>query len=559
MKFNDMKYEKLEVEDIIEKISSLNEKFNKAETKDEVLAVYKEYDEHSKYVQSMYHIAYIRNTIDTTDQYYSEQKEYWNNTFPLIQEASQKFEESLLNSKFRKDLELEWGNIMFLNMELSQKAFSPEIVPMLQEENKLTAEYQKLMASFQVEFDGKTLTMPQLFAYSQSPDKDIRKSAVEAISSWMNDRKLELDRIFDSLVKVRTEIAKELGYESFTQVGYYRMNRNSYDEKMVKRFREGVVKHIVPLTIKLKEQHAERIGVEKITAYDTFFLYPQGNPKPKGTPEEILAHGKRIYEELSEETKEFINFMIENDLFDVLSKPGKAVGGYCAEIPIYNAPFIFANFNGTVSDVNVLTHEVGHAFADYTSKNIYPTALRRYSFDIAEIHSMAMEFLTWPWMEGFFGEETETYYEMHLASALEMIPYGTMVDEFQHHIYEKPDITIDERNTLWLELEAKYRPWLHNEGIPFYEDGRLWQRQTHIYTSPFYYIDYCLSQIIALSFWALSQKSYSDAWEKYLRLTRLAGTRTFVDLIENADLPSPFVPDNLKLITDVAVERLDKK
>jgi len=207
----------------------------------------------------------------------------------------------------------------------------------------------------------------------------------------------------------------------------------------------------------------------------------------------------------------------------------------------------------------VLTHEAGHALASYLSRDIYPSELREYSYDIAEIHSMAMEFLTWPWMEGFFGEETETYYEMHLAGALLFIPYGTMVDEFQHHIYEKPNMTNDERNALWLELEAKYRPWLHNEGIPFHEDGRRWQMQIHIYGMPFYYIDYCLSQIMALSFWALSQKSHSEAWEKYLRLTRLAGTKTFVDLIESADLPSPFISDNLKFITDVAAEWLDKK
>jgi len=340
MKFSEMKYEKLEVKDIIEKISSLNEQFNNVTTKDEVLTVYKEYDEYSKYVSSMRSLAYIRNTIDTKDEYYAEQKEHWNNIFPQYKASFQKFEESLLTSKFRKELEAEWGNLMFLNMEISQKTFKPEIVSMLQEENKISSEYDDLMASFQVEFDGKTLTMPQMAAYAQNPDKNIRKSAVEAIAFWMNEHEPKFGSIFDRLVKVRTEIAKELGHETFTQIGYYRMQRNSYDEEMIKKFREGVVKHIVPLTVKLREQQAKRISVEKMTPYDVNFLYPQGNPKPKGTPEEILAHGKHMYEELSEETKEFINFMMESDLFDVLSKPGKSVGGYCADIPLYKAPFI---------------------------------------------------------------------------------------------------------------------------------------------------------------------------------------------------------------------------
>jgi len=243
----------------------------------------------------------------------------------------------------------------------------------------------------------------------------------------------------------------------------------------------------------------------------------------------------------------------------VLTRPGKQAGGYCASIPIYRSPFIFANFNGTSGDIDVLTHEAGHALAGYMARDIYPLALRRYSMETAEIHSMAMEFFTWPWMEGFFGNQTKKYYYSHLASALTFIPYGTMVDEFQHHIYERPNMTAQERNALWLELEGKYRPWLNLEGEDYYGQGRRWQAQGHIFSSPFYYIDYCLAQIIALSFWADNQKDSANAWAKYMRLLGFAGTKTFVELIEDAGLPSPFVPDNLKEVADAAVQWLDKQ
>jgi M3 family oligoendopeptidase len=367
-----------------------------------------------------------------------------------------------------------------------------------------------------------------------------------------------LDGLFDALTKLRTGIAAKLGHDNFTQVGYYRMQRNCYDKDMVAKFREGVVKYLVPVALRLKQEQARRIGAgDKLTMYDDYFEYPQGNAKPTGTPDDIFAHGKKMYHELSTETAGFIDFMLENELFDVLTRPGKRAGGYCASLPKYKSPFIFANFNGTSGDIDVLTHEAGHAFAGYVARDIYPSALRRYSFETAEVHSMAMEFFTWPWMEGFFGEQTAQYYYSHLASALTFIPYGTMVDEFQHHIYEKPEMTPQERNALWLQLEAKYRPWLDLSDTPFYEEGRRWQAQLHIYGMPFYYIDYCLAQVMALSFWAQMQTDKQAAWDKYRRFVGFAGIKTFVELVEDAGLPTPFVPENLKTVADAAVRWLD--
>jgi M3 family oligoendopeptidase len=265
-----------------------------------------------------------------------------------------------------------------------------------------------------------------------------------------------------------------------------------------------------------------------------------------------------MYHELSKETADFIDFMLENELFDVLTRPGKQAGGYCSNIPKYKSPFIFANFNGTSGDIDVLTHEAGHAFAGYVGQDIYPSALRRYSMETAEIHSMAMEFFTWPWMEGFFGAGVDKYYQSHLGAALTFIPYGTMVDEFQHHMYEQPGLTPAQRNALWLELEKKYRPWLDMGDVPFYAEGRRWQAQGHIFSSPFYYIDYCLAQIMALSFWAQAQADREASWAKYRRLVGFAGTKTFVELVRDAGLPTPFEAENLKTVADAAVAWLDK-
>jgi len=558
MKFSQMPYTRPLFEDLEADMQQHLTRFKEAKTAEEAFAAYKIYDDASKELHSTTAIAQIRHTLDTTDALYDGEKTYFNEMFPKLQPLSQQFTQALLDSPFRAELEKEWGSVMFLNAEITLKTFKPEIVADLQEENALRSEYQKLIASAQIEFDGKTFTLAQMGPYYENPDREVRKSAMKAAGNWYMTHADKWDELFDKLVKVRTRIAKKLGHETFTQVGYYRMQRNCYDADLVAKFREGVIKYIVPVATRLKEAQAKRINLPDLKIYDDRFEYPDGNAKPIGTPDEIFAHGKKMYHELSKETADFIDFMLENELFDVLTRPGKAAGGYCSNIPKYKSPFIFANFNGTSGDIDVLTHEAGHAFAGYLAQDIYPSALKRYSMETAEIHSMAMEFFTWPWMKGFFGDATEKYYESHLGSALTFIPYGTMVDEFQHHMYDKPNLTPAQRNELWLELEKKYRPWLDMDDMPFYGNGRRWQAQGHIFSSPFYYIDYCLAQIMALSFWTQSQTDKEAAWAKYRRLVGFAGTKTFVELIADAGLPTPFVPAHLKEVADAAVKWLDK-
>ena len=172
---------------------------------------------------------------------------------------------------------------------------------------------------------------------------------------------------------------------------------------------------------------------------------------------------------------------------------------------------------------------------------------------------MSMEFFAWPWAEGFFGEDTRKFYYSHLSGALTFIPYGTMVDHFQHIVYEKPDMTPAERHGVWKELLGVYMPWMRLDGdIPFYSEGEGWQRQSHIYESPFYYIDYCLAQTVSLQFWAMIQKNLKDAWAHYMAYTVQGGSRTFTELLKNAGLQSPFDENCLKGVCEAASDWLDK-
>ncbi|MEI3514107.1 MAG: M3 family oligoendopeptidase [Angelakisella sp.] len=541
MKFSEMPYSRPDMEALAAATTQTLEAMKAAPNAAGQIAAYDAYEKKMQTAGTMQQIAYIRHTINTKDEFYNAENDYMDEIGPKLQELTHRVNTALLESPYRAELERHYGALMFKNLEIAARSFSPAIVELMQEENKLVSEYQNLYASATVEFDGKTMPLPLLGPYKQDPDRAVRKAAYEADAKFFDSHREELDTLYDKLVKVRDAQAKKMGLPNYIPLGYDRMGRNCYTAKDVAAFRDQIAEDMVPIVAKVKEAQRRRIGVEKLAFYDEPISFADGNAVPEGTPDEILAAGKKMYQELSPETAEFIGFMFENELFDVLSRDGKAPGGYCTEIADYKSPFIFSNFNATAGDVDVLTHEAGHAFEAYRAfKQELPSLLHSPTIEACECHSMSMEFLTAPWHHLFFGKQTDKYELGHCEDALVFIPYGCMVDEFQHKVYENPGMTPEQRNELWLSLEKKYRPWIDFDNLPFYSRGGGWQRQLHIYEVPLYYIDYCMAQTVAFQFWNLSRENYAEAWKRYMTFVDKAGTATFAELVESAGLKVPY-------------------
>ena len=558
MKFKDMPYERISVESIKEEMKTLIQKLKEAKDFEEAEALFLENEKLQGHVFTMCNLALVRHSINTEDKFYDEEQNYWNNAYPQIQEFNQEWTKALLDSPFKDNFAKKYGNIMFLNAEIDLKTFSPEIIPMMQEENELTTAYEKLLAGAQIPFEGKIYTISQMSPFKNDKDDARRLAAWKAEGQWYKDNQAELDRLYDKLVHLRDQMGKKLGYTDFTELGYYRMRRNCYNKQDVQKFREAVQKYVVPVAAKIYERQAERLGKSYPLSYaDAAIEFRSGNPKPKGNPDEIVASGKKFYDWLSPETSEFFNHMIDDELMDLLSTKGKQGGGYCTSFQDYKTPFIFANFNGTQHDIEVITHEAGHAFAAYLNRNRVPYECIWPSLEACEVHSMSMEFFAEAFSEEFFGEDAGKYNYSHLAGALCFIPYGTMVDHFQHIVYENPELSPAERHAKWKELVQIYQPWFKLDGeIPFYSEGEGWQRQHHIYSSPFYYIDYCLAQTVALQFWNMIQKDQKGAWQHYMAYTKQGGSVVFTKLLKNAGLESPFQESCLRGICDTAAKYL---
>ncbi|MDO5138526.1 MAG: M3 family oligoendopeptidase [Oscillospiraceae bacterium] len=558
MKFSEMPYKRPDPQEVINKTKDLTERLRNAKSYEEARSVFLEYEEEGKAVGTTATLAYIRQSIDTRDEFYNEEKDFWDDFGPEIEEFEQEWIKTMLESPFRKDFEEEYGNLMFINAEIEQKTFSPEIISDMQKENELVGEYDDLIASAQIPFEGGVYTLSQLEPFANDLDDERRFAAWKARGQWYKDNQPELDRIFDELVKVRDTMGRKLGYDGYTQLGYYNMGRNCYTKEDVEKFREAVQKYIVPVADSIMREQAQRIGKPYPLSFaDSSLTFRSGNPRPVGTPEDILEQGKKFYDELSPETSEFFRTMLDEELMDVLSTEGKQAGGYCNDLELYERPFIFANFNGTQGDVEVVTHEAGHAFAYWLNRKRIPLEYATPTEDACEVHSTTMEYFGWRNAEGFFGPDARKYKYSHLAAGLTFIPYGTMVDHFQHIIYEKPELTPAERHAEWKRLMGIYTPWLKLDGeIPFYSDGEHWQRQIHIYECPFYYIDYCLAQAVSLEFWAMMQKDHDEAWQRYLAYTIQGGSHTFVDLLKNAGLATPFDEECLKSVCETATQWL---
>ncbi|MEH7156166.1 M3 family oligoendopeptidase [Neobacillus drentensis] len=540
MGFENYTYIRPNLVEVTEKFNAAIESFQNASTITEQNAAMNEINKLRNDLGTMFNLCYIRHSIDTNDEFYKEEQDYMDELQPEIEGLVTKYYQVLVQSKFRPELEEKWGQQLFALAEGQLKTFKPEIVPLLQRENRLSTEYTKLMASAKIDFEGEERTLAQLEPFAQSTDREMRKRANEAKFGFMVEHEEEFDRIYDDLVKVRTEIAQTLGFKNFVELGYYRMMRTDYNAEMVANFRNQVRDFIVPIATKLKVRQQERLGLEQLKYYDESFNFQTGNATPKGTPEWIIENGQQMYEDLSEETGVFFRFMQENKLMDLVAKKGKAGGGYCTFIENYKAPFIFSNFNGTSGDIDVLTHEAGHAFQVYSSRQFEIPEYAWPTYEACEIHSMSMEFFTWPWMDLFFKEDTDKYKFAHLSDALLFLPYGVSVDEFQHWVYENPEVTPTERKLQWREIEKKYLPHKDYDGNVYLENGGFWQRQGHIYNSPFYYIDYTLAQICAFQFWKRSRENQEEAWADYVKLCKLGGSMSFTKLVEAANLISPF-------------------
>jgi M3 family oligoendopeptidase len=545
-KFEEWPFKVPHIKSVIKKINALSEEFKAASSQEEAYKISKKMSRFSdKVADDITHVQ-VLYSLETTNPKYEKAMNTLNEGLPLVSAAQLNYTKAFVSSPYRPYLEKKLGSFIFTMYEYQLKSFDEKIVPEATEENKLVMQYDALIAGIQVNFRGGSYNLPQMAKFTTDPDRETRKEARQAVDGAVNAKKDEIEGIYDKMVKVRTAMAQKLGYKSFTELAYIRMNRFDYTPAMVASYRDQIHDVVAPLANKLMREQAKRTGIKNPKLYDLGFVFKSGNPVPLGTTDEKVAHAKAMYKTLSPDTDYFFNFMVDHDLLFLDAKPGKQSGGYMTYFPVHKCPIIFSNFNGTAGDVLVLTHEFGHSFQAYMARNIKIPEYRSPTMESCEIDSMSMEFFAEPYMNLFF-DVPDKYRYAHLADAIEFLPYGVTVDEFQHWVYANPNATPAERDAEWASLEEKYTPYKvkAKEGLGW-EAAPRWLTQGHIFSSPFYYIDYTLAQVLAFEFFNLDRKNHEKAWKKYLKLCKMGGKYPFVTLISKDGLKNPFDAGVLK-------------
>ena len=559
-KFCDMPYVRPDVEELKAAYETAISALNNAATYAEARKAFFDLQEKDEAVGTMFSICSVRNTIDTTDEYYDAEIAALRKAFASMIPLRKRYDEALANSPFRPEFEKELGKQLFRMVDASLKTSDERIIPDVIREGELKQQYQKDSAVAATEFRGEKCNFYGLLKHMESTDRDERREAFHAWAKLYESISPKLDAQYDELVQLRDKMAKTLGYASYTDLAYLQRRRFDYTQADAAAFRDQVRRIITPAVAELREKQRQRLGIDKLRYYDESLKYPDGNAAPEGSVEELVAKAQKMYSEMSPETGECFDSMVKYGLFDLETRPGKRMGGYMTYFSGYKAPFIFSNFNGTSADVDVLTHEAGHAFEGYLAMRSIPVSdVRLSTSEINEVHSMSMEHFAYPWMESFFGEKSEKYITAHLFSSLATIPYLVSVDEFQHRVYAKPEMTALERRQVWREIERIYMPWRDYDGEPFLEQGGFWMQKQHIFLYPFYYIEYALAQLCAFQYYGRMKTDRRAAWEDYLRLCRAGGTKGYFELLEEGNLLNPFREGTVEASVGHVIEELRER
>ena len=548
MKFSDYPFIVPNEKQFVKKMEKFVEQLKACDNAKDAAKIINRINAYSEEINTEGCIIYVLYTCYTDNEQYKAAQDKIDELSPIFSKYGTEISKILVNAPYRPELEKKFGSFLFKKYENSLKVFDEKVMPELVKENKLSSEYDMILGGAQIEFRGQTLNLSQLGKFMQDKDRATRKAAAIAMDGWLKDNEAKIGQIYDDLVHLRTEIAHKLGYKTFTELGYLRMGRTDYNADMVKVYRDQIARDVVPVCNKLYKLQMKNLGIRKPQYYDYNLMFSSGNPLPAGDAKYLVEQAHKMYSDLGPESKEFFDFMTKYELMDLEARKGKAPGGYQISFDSYKSPFIFSNFNGTQHDVNVLTHEGGHAFQCYLSSGIKVPEYRQPTMESCEIHSMSMEFFAWPYMDGFFGKDAEKYKYSHLADSIEFLPYGATIDEFQHWVYENPNATHDERCAKFHEIELKYTPHKKYDDCPTLAKGTYWLRQSHVFGSPFYYIDYTLAQVVAFQFAIENMKNHEKAWKKYIKLCKCGGKYPFLELLEKNHLRNPFIDGNIKKV-----------
>lgn len=484
---------------------------------------------------SMMTIAQIRNYLDVNDTFYSEEMEYLDTFDARIQNSYNQMFSSIENSRFSSIQNMIFGESGAEDLQMSSQASSEEILSLQEQEKKLVAEYY-------YEYAQATVSTPEGEVLFSSLDSEGQSAYYNQFIQKYNK---QFGELYLELVSLREQMAQALGYDSYTQVADLDMLRNSYTREDIKTFREDIKQTIAPVYRSYLEDFYRRAENRDQPGY--VYLLGEQSPVPQGSWQETLDQFEQLYQQMSEQTGECYSYLLSHEFIDAEPSQTKANVTFSTLIYSLNTPFLFANMNGSAEDVFSISHEFGHCFAMWQQLKLGSQQEGR-SMDVSEIHSQAMQMLTLPYYEIFYGEDAGTARKYDVYTMVAGILTAAMNDEFQEKIYENPQMTVQELNELYKELAMEYGLVVESPYFDMESFSMGWFTTNQYFDTPFYAIDYALSGCVAMEFLQMGLEDYTQALETYLSLVQQNSDYDFMTVLEETGLSSPFETEQMEAL-----------
>lgn len=481
--------------------------------------------------------------VEARDAYFREK------VSPVYETECFELNRAFLKSRHREAVAEHFGRELLSTLKVQEMPLAPVNADLRVKDGDAAHRYTKRVGQGVVRVQGKEMPLSFAQSLAKSPDLAIRKEAFMAYRQWFLDHRSELASIYSEMVRLRHQMARNLGLQNFIELGHAGMGRTDYGANEIARFRDAVRRHIVPLEKKVNERKARAHGTTKLHAWDMSYDPSRTLPRGIAPVASQLDRASRVFSRVVPQLAHHFEQMRKEGLIDLEARPNKQAGAFCTSFADTKKVAILCNSTGDAEDVSTLMHEMGHAFQGSESQRIESVDLRWPTYDACEIHSMGMEYLSQRAIGEFFDEENAKKYCMNrYEDAISLISYVCVVDEFQHWVYANAEASESERDAKWCELFDQYKPGIDFTGVEPMKYAR-WYAQGHIFRAPFYYIDYAIAETGALQLALIDSRDQSLAQAKYLELCCLGGTLSVLKLFKKVDMRSPF---DETLIADLA-------
>ena len=504
---------------------------------------------------------YIAMTCNTEDEDAKNAfLSFVENVEPELKKIGFELNKKVVRSKHVEDLDKDRYGILLRDWFADVEIFREENVPLQTEDTKLGQEYAELCGAMMVDFDGEERTMPQMGVYQQDQDRSVRESAWRAVAERrLQDRKT-IDGIFDKMVTNRNQTANNAGFEEYRGYMFAVKHRFDYTPEDCIAFHEAIEETCMPIVRKLAEERKSALGVETLRPWD-LAVDPHGNDalKPFDTADDLIEKTSKVFHRMDSGLGEMFDTMRDGGYsLDLASRKGKAPGGYQASRDRQRKPFIFMNAASLPRDLDTMVHEAGHAFHYMLCRHDDLVWYRSAPLEFAEVASMSMESLSYPFLDEFYSpEEIKRAIRKHLEGIVSVLPWVATIDAFQHWIYLNPEHTQEERTAHWLELGERFGGGVDWSGLEA-EQEAVWHRQLHPFEVPFYYVEYGIAQLGALQMWLKYRENSDDAIAAYKNGLTLGASKPLPTLFEAAGLQFDFTTDMVSTLMKTVEEELGK-